>query len=148
MKYDYMLAGKWRNHDSIRTLLDALRKAGKKVYCFIDNAYDSDGILIDTSGHGVEEFMARLETIHDWQDNPTFRKIYENDMSGLREAEEFIMVFPAGLSSHMELGVAFGMGKKCYGIGKPDKYETLYLMFDEIFPDAESFLKAKIGVPA
>jgi hypothetical protein len=147
-RYDYFLAGRWRNHENIRQLLDSLRKAGKLVYCFIDNAYESDGIYIDKTGKGVEDFMAKLESVRDWQDNPTFRKIYENDMDGLKNADEFILMFPGGLSSHMELGAAFGMGKKCYGIGEPKKYETLYLMFDEIFQDTESFLKSKVGVHA
>ena len=139
-KYDYMIAGRWRNHENIRPLLEGLRKAGKKVYCFIDNAYDSDGVYIDKSGKNVEDFMSNLETTKNWQTNPTFRQIYENDMNGIRESTEFIMVFPAGLSAHMELGAAFGMGKKCYGIGNPEKHETLYLMMNKIFPSIESFM--------
>ena len=39
----------------------------------------------------------------------------------------------------MELGAAFGMGKPCYGIGKPSKVETLYLMFDQLFDNLSSF---------
>ncbi|MBI1856931.1 hypothetical protein HY003_02085 [Candidatus Saccharibacteria bacterium] len=140
-RYDYMIAGRWRNHENIRPLLEGLRKAGKKVYCFLDNAYDGNGVFIDKTGNGVEDFMTKLETTEDWQTNSTFRKIYENDMNGLQESKEFILVFPAGLAAHMELGVAFGGGKKCYGIGEPEKYETLYLMFDKIFPDSKSFLE-------
>jgi nucleoside 2-deoxyribosyltransferase len=147
MKYDYFIAGRWRNHREIRKVLQAIRETDKKVYCFIDNAYDDDNVVIDTALNAdVEKFMNDLESIEDWQNNPTFRKIYENDMNGLRNAETFIMVLPAGLSAHMELGVAYGMGKKCYGIGRPEKTETLYLMFEEIFPDTASFLEAKIGV--
>ncbi|MGZ6005595.1 MAG: hypothetical protein ACXWLH_05630 [Candidatus Saccharimonadales bacterium] len=144
-QYDYMLAGKWRNHENIRPLLDGLRRAGKKVYCFIDNAYNNNGVYIDNTGKDVEKFMSDLEVTEDWKTNPTFRQIYENDMSGIRQAKEFILVFPAGLSGHMELGAAFGMGKKCYGVGTPDKHETLYLMFEKIFPDTESFLSYQVG---
>ncbi len=144
MRYDYFVAGRWRNHKNIRKALKTIRNSDKTAYCFIDNAYDGDGVWIDTAQNAdVESFMKNLETTENWQNNPTFRKIYENDMDGLRNSKEMILVFPAGLSGHMELGVAFGMGKKCYGIGKPEKYETLYLMLEDIFPDIQTFLKQK-----
>jgi hypothetical protein len=141
MKYDYFIAGRWRSHEKIRPLLEGLRKAGKKVYCFLDNAYDGDGVFIDNSGKGADDFMSRLEKIKNWQTNPTFRQIYENDMNGIRNTDNFVLVFPAGLSAHMELGAAFGMGKKCYGIGNPEKHETLYLMMEKIFPSVDSFMR-------
>lgn len=143
-KYDYFIAGRWRNRKAIEHVLDTVRKAGKSAYCFIENDYDSDGIVIDTAhGSDVESFMKNLETTEDWQTNPTFRQIFENDMNGIRDSREFLLVFPAGLSAHMELGAAYGMDKKCYGIGEPEKYETLYLMMDKLFPDIEAFLESK-----
>lgn len=145
MKYDYFVGGRWRNHEYIQRLLDELKKSGKSYYCFIENSYDGDDITIDSKNtSNVEGSMQKLETIEDWQTNPTYRQIFENDMNGIKDGRETIIVFPAGLSAHMELGAAYGMGRKCYGIGKPDKYETLYLMFDEIYPDIESFIKAKL----
>lgn len=147
MKYDYFVGGRWRNHEAIRHVLDVLDSSGKSTYCFINNSYDGDDISIDATnskGDDVETFMQHLETIEDWQTNPTYRQIFENDMNGIKDARETIIVFPAGLSAHMELGAAYGMGKKCYGIGKPEKYETLYLMFDEIYPDIESFMKVRL----
>lgn len=147
MKYDYFIGGRWRNREAVEHVLQSIRDAGKTAYCFIENEYHADGINIDTSkGSNVEAFMQNLETIEDWQTNPTFRKIFENDMNGIREAKETIIVFPAGLSAHMELGAAYGMGKKCYGIGQPDKYETLYLMTDKMYPNIEEFISEKIGV--
>ncbi len=145
-KYDYFVAGRWRNRDAIRTIVDKLRDAGKSVYCFIENQYeDKAGLVIDTSeGSDVESFMQKLETLEDWETNPTFREIFETDMRNQRNSKEFILVFPAGLSAHMELGAAYGMGKKCYGIGSPDKYETLYLMMDKVYPDVETFIEEKV----
>lgn len=147
MKYDYFVGGRWRNRDEIRSIVDALEAAGKTVYCFINNSWDdaSFSVAADASNQDdIEKFMQSLETIDDWRTNPTFRAIFEKDMDGLRDSAETIIVFPAGLSAHMELGAAYGMGKKCFGIGKPEKNETLYLMFDEIYPTLESFLDAKV----
>lgn len=149
MKYDYFIGGRWRNREAVEHALSSIRGAGKSAYCFIENAYNKDGVIIDTAvDSDVETFMHQLETLEDWQTNPTFRQIFENDMNGIRQSEDVIIIFPAGLSAHMELGAAYGMGKKCYGIGKPEKHETLYLMFDQIYPDIESFVKSKIGVMA
>jgi hypothetical protein len=146
MEYDYIIVGRWRNRDNIKPVLKALREAGKKVYCFIDNSYDGDGIKFETHDQADPEAMiSTTESLKDWQTNPTFRQIYEADMEGLRNSKELILVFPSGLAAHMELGVAYGMGKKCYAIGEPAKTETLYLMFENIFPDVDEFLKAING---
>jgi hypothetical protein len=62
-------------------------------------------------------------------------------MQGLKAADSLILVFPSGLAAHMEVGVAYGLGKKCYAIGQPEKPETLYLMFDKIFGDVDELIK-------
>ena len=145
--YDYMLAGRWRNHENIRPVMEAMRAAGKTVYCFIENAYkdETHGEVINTQVSDANPMMEKLETMPDWQTNPTFREIYEKDMNAIRDAEEFVVVFPAGASAHMELGAAFGMGKKCYAIGQPEKHETLYLMIEKIYPTLDDFVKEQLG---
>ncbi|HUC89430.1 MAG TPA: hypothetical protein VMR45_01385 [Patescibacteria group bacterium] len=144
-RYDYIVVGRWRNRDGILPILDKLKSTGKKVYCFLDNEYDGDGIKFETNPDAdPETMMAATESLSDWQTNPTFRKIFEADMDGLRQAEALIMVFPSGLAAHMELGAAYGMGKKCFGIGAPDKPETLYLMFDKIYPDVGAFMEGQL----
>lgn len=141
MKYDYFVAGRWRNHTAIREIVEKLRRAGKAVYCFIESEYDAHGIKFENNPNAdAEAMIAATERLDDWQTNPTFRKIFETDMQAERESEAFILVLPAGLAAHMEFGAAYGMGKKCYGIGEPEKAETLYLMFDDIFPDVDTFL--------
>jgi hypothetical protein len=65
-------------------------------------------------------------------------------MQAQRDSEAFILVFPAGLAAHMELGAAYGMDKKCYAIGSPEKPETLYLMLDGIYDTADAFLDAQV----
>ncbi len=143
-KYDYFIAGRWRNRDAINEIVKQLRAAGKTVHSFTENNYDGDGIKFDSSPDADPEAMiSATENLADWQTNPTFRNIFETDMQAQRDADAFILVFPAGLAAHMEFGAAYGMGKPCYAIGTPEKTETLYLMFDEIFPTVEAFLEAK-----
>ena len=76
--------------------------------------------------------------------DPLVRKIFDIDITAERQSDNFILVLPAGISGHVEAGAAYGMGKKCYAVGKPEKTETLYLIFDEIFPDVET-LKDWLG---
>jgi hypothetical protein len=55
-----------------------------------------------------------------------------------------LLVLPAGKSGHIEAGIAYGMGKKCYAIGEFDATDSLYNIFDIIFKDdieLEEFLK-------
>ncbi len=147
MKYDYFVAGRWRNHTAIREVVEKIRETGKTAYCFLENEYDGDGIKFENNPSAdAEAMMKATEQLTDWQTNQTFRKIFETDMQAQRDAEAFVLVFPAGLAAHVELGTAYGMGKKCYGVGTPEKAETLYLAFDAMYPDAESFIAAQIKV--
>ena len=50
----------------------------------------------------------------------------------------------AGKAAHIESGIAYGLGKKCYAIGEYETTDTLYNIFEEIFCDEEeleNFLK-------
>lgn len=150
-KYDYFVAGRWRNRDQIKEVVRRLRDMEYRVYCFIENNFDGDGIFFSTDDQAnPDAMMEAFEKGADWQANPTFRQIFEADMQALRESMSLVLVFPAGLAAHMELGAAYGMGMACYGIGVPVKPETLYLMFDAIHPDLASFcnqVKVKSNVP-
>ena len=51
---------------------------------------------------------------------------------------------PAGKAAHIEAGIAYGLGKKCYAIGEYEATDTLYNIFEQIFTDEkelEQFLK-------
>ena len=58
-----------------------------------------------------------------------------------KKANKFLLVLPAGRSGHIEAGIAYGMGKKCYAIGEYDATESLYNIYDNIFEDEEELDK-------
>ncbi len=65
-------------------------------------------------------------------------------MEAEKNSKNLLLVLPAGKSAHIEAGVAYGLGKKCYAIGEYDVTDSLYLIFDKIFADEkelEEFLK-------
>lgn len=138
MQYDFFIAGRWRNHAAIKEVLDAVRAAGKTTYCFIENTYEGEKIELHQD-ESIEASMQATEALA--IDDPFMRTIFEKDMTAQKESAAFLLVFPAGLAAHMEAGVSYGLSRPCYAIGKPEKTETLYAVFDEIFPDIDA-LKA------
>jgi hypothetical protein len=131
-QYDFFIAGRWRNKDNIQPVLDTVRNSGHTAYCFIENEYEGEKVEIKTDGD-PDEFMKQSEALP--QDDPLIRKIFQIDMEAEKAADAFLLVFPAGKAGHIESGVAYGLGKKCYAVGKPEQTETLYCVFDKIFPD-------------
>lgn len=134
-RYDYFIAGRWRNKDNILPVLTAVRSSGKTAYCFLENEYKGEAVEFKVDGN-PEEFMLQSEALR--QNDPLIRKIFDRDIEAERQSNNFLLVLPAGIAGHIEAGVAFGMGKKCYAVGELEKTETLYCIFDKIFPDAAS----------
>jgi hypothetical protein len=140
-KYDFFIAGRWRNYVEVKKVLDVVRANNKTVYCFIENAYEGSKIEFKQDSD-IDLIMQKLEALP--KDDEFIREIFDNDMQAQRDSEQFLLVLPAGISGHVEAGASYGMGKKCYAIGVPEKTETLYNIFDEIFLDInelETWLK-------
>jgi hypothetical protein len=140
-KHEFFIAGRWRNKDNVKKVLDVVRESDKTAYCFIENEYEGEKVEFKMSSD-PDTFMKQSEGLE--QDDPLIRKIFETDMRAEQDCESYILVLPAGIGGLIEAGVAFGMGKKCYAVGKPEKTETLYNIFEKIFPDVtelKSWLK-------
>jgi hypothetical protein len=145
-KYDFYVAGRWRNKDNIKPVLDAVRASGKTAYCFIENTYEDEKLSFNIdSKEDIEATMQASEVMS--QDDPMIRKIFENDITGEQDSDSFLLVLPAGIAGHIEAGVAYGMGKKCYAIGQPEKTETLYCIFDKIFPNLDALKDFLVANP-
>ena len=130
--YDFFIAGRWRNKDNIKPVLDVVRASGKSAYCFIENDYAGEAIEFKLDGD-ADAFMKQSEALP--QDDPLIRTIFDTDIDAERAADAFLLVLPAGIAGHIEAGAAYGMGKPCYALGQLPKTETLYCIFDKIFPD-------------
>ena len=132
MKYDFFIAGRWRNHVAIQEVLNVVRAAGKTAYCFIENTYEGEKIELRPDD-SIEASMQATEALA--VDDPFMQAIFEKDMDAQKNSAAFLLVFPAGLAAHMEAGVSYGLGQPCYAVGQPEKTETLYGVFEEVFPD-------------
>lgn len=132
---NYSIVSRFRNKESVCHLVRELEKRGKTCYNFCEMPADPSNPDGDP-----EAQMKVFESARNFLANPYFRKIFERDLHGLKQAETVILLLPAGLSAHTEIGIAYGLGKKCILIGKPPKPETLYLLFDGYYESAEAFL--------
>jgi hypothetical protein len=142
-KYDFFIAGRWRNYPEVKKVLDTVRAQNKSAYCFIENLYAGSKIEFKQDA-SIESIMQKLESLP--VDDEFVKQIFENDMQAQRDSANFLLVLPAGISGHIEAGASYGMGKPCYAIGGLEETETLYSIFDQIFPNIESledWLKSK-----
>lgn len=59
--------------------------------------------------------------------------MFNQDLEGERNSKNLLLVLPAGKAAHIEAGIAYGLGKKCYAIGEYEGTDTLYNIFEKIF---------------
>jgi len=136
-KKTYFISSRWRNRDLVLALVKSLRERGQKVLSFFENPYNSDAADDDP-----EEVMKKWETMPDWQQEKIVKQIFEEDMRCIRKSDVVILLLPAGTSTHVEIGFAYGLNKKCVLIGKPEKTESAYMIFNETYNSIEEFIKS------
>ncbi|HEY5221018.1 MAG TPA: hypothetical protein VIJ29_02640 [Candidatus Paceibacterota bacterium] len=132
----YSVIGKFRNKETIQKLVGAIKAKGYDCYDFTAKPADPT----NPNGTGDEQMKA-LESHPDYPNDPVHKHHFETDLKGLLDAEVVVLLLPAGNSAHMEAGIAYGLHKKTILIGKPEKPETLYYIFDEHYDSEEDFLK-------
>ena len=138
MKYKFFIAGRARNKDNILKICDLFDKYKITYYCFLkEDSYSSYGTNMNALDKQQEFESLSLKS-------KTILNVFKSDMEAEKNSENFLLVLPAGKSCHIEAGVAYGMNKKCYAIGKFDATDSLYNIFEEILNnenDLEEFLK-------
>jgi hypothetical protein len=126
----FFVAGSWRNRAAVLDVVEALDQAGAASYSFVRAEYDEEASVLATPG-GADD--ADLESA-------AVRKVFEQDLAVLRAAEHFVLVLPAGAAAHVEAGIAFGLGKRCWAVGPDDRAETLYRIFEAMLADAAGLI--------
>lgn len=129
-----MVAGRTRNIPAILEVCKALKSIGKTYYCFAENEKSHK-----KAGFNLHDHPDKLAADYEKRDlnSDGIRTIFNDDLDGLKSADSLILVLPAGISSHMEAGIAYGLGKRCYAIGSYEKTDSLYLIFDKIFANID-----------
>jgi hypothetical protein len=138
MKYEYFIAGRWRNKEEVLKVRDLLKDVGISYYCFLESSHNNESVNF-TEGADPNEVMDHYEQIPNWREDPMVKKIFDQDMDALRASKNFVLVLPAGKSGHIEAGASYGMNKPTYAIGEQKETESLYLIFDDIFATLDDF---------
>lgn len=142
MQYDFFIAGRARNKDNILKICNLLDKYNISYYCFLKN---EENWGYGNSNQTPEERQKEFEALDLKSD--IVLNLFKQDIEGEKASKNLLLVLPAGKAAHIEAGIAYGMGKKCYAIGEFDTTDTLYNIFDKIFKnetELEHFLKTHI----
>ena len=129
-KYKFFIAGRTRNRENILKLCEIFDELNITYYCFLKNEESHKEAGLDMYDNNLADKFEALGL-----EDPSVRIIFEHDLDGLKNSENLLLVLPAGKSAHIESGIAYGLGKKCYAIGEYDVTDSLYLIFDKIFKD-------------
>lgn len=135
-KYEFFIAGRARNKENILKICDLFDKYNVSYYCFLKNEDDwGYGNKNQTPEEKQKEFE-KLDLKSDIVLN-----LFHCDLEGLRKSAKLLLVLPAGKAAHIESGIAYGLGKKCYAIGEYEATDTLYNIFEEIFENEDELEK-------
>ena len=131
--YEFFIAGRTRNKDAILRICDIFDRHNISYYCFLKN--DETMNSYGSESNSVEENMEEFESLG--LKSETVLKIFNEDLDSEKASKNFLLVLPAGKSGHIEAGIAYGLGKKCYAIGEYEATDSLYNIFDRIFANEE-----------
>ncbi len=138
-KYEFFIAGRARNKENILKICNLFDKYKISYYCFLKNEDDWE---YGNKNQTPEEKQKEFEKLG--LKNDIVLKLFNNDLEGEKKSKNLLLVLPAGKAAHIEAGIAYGLGKKCYAIGEYEATDTLYNIFEEIFStekELEKFLK-------
>ncbi|MCL5004725.1 MAG: nucleoside 2-deoxyribosyltransferase [Patescibacteria group bacterium] len=131
----FFIASPWKNKEEVEKLSEELKTKGHETYSFLESG---ENLL---TGQPIEaEMKVYWEALANWQNDKRISQIFESEVNGLKACDALILLLPAGDSSHVEAGIAYGLGKKLFLIGAINKPEVVYLMFNKIYMDITSFL--------
>lgn len=128
--YRFFIAGRTRNKENILKICNIFEELNISHYCFLKNEDSHKEAGLDINDNNLADTFESLEL-----ESTSVRTIFEHDLNGEKNSDNFLLVLPAGKSAHIEAGIAYGLGKKCYAIGEYDVTDSLYLIFDKIFKD-------------
>ena len=143
-KYEFFIAGRARNKENILKICELFDQYNISYYCFLKNEKDWG---YGNSNQSLEERQKEFESLELKSD--VVLKLFQNDISREKCSKNLLLVLPAGKAAHIESGIAYGLGKKCYAIGEYEATDTLYNIFEAIFKnedELEGFLRKYIPI--
>ena len=135
-QYEFFIAGRATNKENILKICKLFDDYNISYYCFLKN---EDDWGYGNKNQTPEENQKEFESLE--LKNDIVLKLFNKDLEGEKNSKNLLLVLPAGKAAHIEAGIAYGLGKKCYAIGEYEATDTLYNIFDEIFPNLSKLEK-------
>lgn len=139
----FLIASPWENKDAVRSLESALTLRGHVAWSFPD-----DGANLATGKSVMEEFKQFGHSMVEWENDPLIERIFAFEMQALRDSDAVILLEPAGRSSLVEAGIAYGVGKRVVLVGLVEHPEVAYRICGSRYPSVEAFLADFDGLAA
>ena len=134
-KYEFFIAGRARNKENILNICKIFDKYNISYYCFLK---DQNNWGYGSNKQTPEERQKEFESLNLKSD--IVLNIFNKDLEGEKSSKNFLLILPAGKAAHIEAGIAFGLGKKCYAIGDYEATDSLYNIFSNV-EEFDEFLK-------
>lgn len=138
----WYVASSWKNAIQVKELIEALRKEGYEVYDFTHHSFNwADLQVPDEKEKALIDGRDKLPDAA-WFEHPLVNEHFHKDMDALQTCDALVAIFPAGNSTHIEIGYVAGRGKPIYAITPPNglKRDLLYLLFNNSFTSIVDFI--------
>jgi hypothetical protein len=131
----FFIAAPWRYKEIVKGLCEELAQQGYEVYSFLQSGSNR------MSGESIiSELKTFSDSMRNWQQNPEIKRIFDTELEGIKNSDALILLEPAGHSSLIEAGIAFGLGKKVIIIGHIEKPEVFYFISEAFYASIDEFL--------
>lgn len=130
----YFIASRWENMKQVQYLTENLHSLGHDIFSYVNDQRNF------VPKKALEQPPEVFTSGDDWRTRPTLRSMFDKSMEGIAACDVTVLLLPAGESSHIEAGIAYGLGKKMVLIGEPPVVKTHYLIFGEWHKTIEDYI--------
>lgn len=139
----WYVASSWKNAYHVENTVRRLRQIGQEAYDFTHHSFNWADI------EEVDEIdVKHVGTLPSemWYSHPMVTKHYAKDMKALNECDALVALFPAGNSTHIEIGFVAGRQKPVYLISGDDlERDLLYLLFKKVYSSIDEFIEDQVN---
>ncbi len=132
----YFIASRWENMKQVQYLTENLHALGHEIFSYVDDKRNF------VPKKELEQPAELFKAGDDWRTRPSLKALFEKNMAGLASCDVMVLLLPAGETSHIEAGIAYGLSKKMILIGQPPVVKTHYLIFGEWYKTIEEYITA------
>lgn len=137
----WYVASSWKNADQVRELIKLLREQGEEVYDFTHHSFN--WAELDVPDEKAKALIDGRDNLPDaaWFNHPIVTEHFHKDIEALKTCHALVAIFPAGNSTHIEIGYAAGRGCHLYAIAPEGlKRDLLYRLFKGVYKSSEEFI--------